>query len=489
MNLSDLMTPPTPALLIISLAGLVTPTLGRLTKDRGNKDPTPYITLLVFTFSTLYFTIIPLMGIKTEIWGQMKIDLLGYIFGFLFSLSGLLIAIVSLETLKDNPNSEAFYGLLLLSVVGSILIAFANDLLFLFIAVSLFSIASYNLVAIKKDAYSSEAAMKYFLISVLSSALVLYSASIIYGLTGTTNILEIKNILSTNASNYKDLISIVFIILLAGIGFEMAIVPFHLWMPDVCEGTAPIVATYIMTISKIAGLAAFIRLLIALSPIFITSWVPVIAFLSVLTMTIGNIAALMQRNIMRLLVYSGIAHVGYMLIGLAFAPTSIAVFALSSAILHAVYYVLMKGGAFLAVTNVEKEYKSSIIETYNGLSKTMPLTAFSLSISFLALGGIPPLNGFWSKVLLFWAAIQYGYAWLAVAGVLNSAFSIAYYAWIIKRMYLDKPQNTPTNIKESKLIASILIILAIATLITGIFYDPIFNLISKAVSTIYPISS
>jgi len=488
MNLLDLTIPPTPALIIISLAGLVTPTLGRLIKDRGGKDPTSYITLFVFIFSTIYFITIPLIGIKPWVWGQMKIDLLGYIFGFLFSLSGLLITIASLETLKDNPNSEAFYGLLLLSVVGSILISFANDLLFLFVAVSLFSIASYNLVAIKKDAYSSEAAMKYFLISVLSSALVLYSASIIYGLTGTTNILDIKNILYYNNTNYKDLLSIVFIILLAGIGFEIAIVPFHLWMPDVCEGTAPIVATYIMTISKIAGLAAFIRLLIALSPIFITSWMPVMAFLSVLTMTIGNIAALMQKNIIRLLVYSGIAHVGYLLIGFIFAPTSIAIFALSSTILHAIYYILMKGGAFLAVTHVEKEYKSSDIEIYNGLSKTMPLTAFSLSISLLALGGIPPLNGFWSKVLLFWAAIQGGYTWLAVAGVLNSAFSIAYYAWIIKRMYLDKPQNTP-NIKESKLMASLLIVISIAIFITGIFYDPIFNLINKAVSTIYPISS
>jgi len=488
MNLLDLAVPPTPALIIISLSGLIVPTIGRLLKDRGSKDPTPYITLLVFIFSTLYFIAIPLTGIKTWIWGQMKIDLLGYIFGFLFSLSGLLITTVSLETLKDNPNSEAFYGLLLLSIVGSILIAFANDLLFLFIAVSLFSIASYNLVAIKKDAYASEAAMKYFLISVLSSALVLYSASIIYGLTGTTNILEIKNILYNNTPNYKDLLSIVFIILLAGIGFEMAIVPFHLWMPDVCEGTSPIVATYIMTISKIAGLAAFIRLLVALSPVFITSWMPVMAFLSVLTMTIGNIAALMQRNIMRLLVYSGIAHVGYLLIGLIFAPTSIAIFALSSVILHAIYYILMKGGAFLVATSVEKEFKSSSIETYNGLSKTMPLTAFSLSISLLALGGIPPLNGFWSKVLLFWAAIQGGYIWLAIAGVLNSAFSIAYYAWIIKRMYLDKPQNS-LNVKESKLIASVLIAISIAILITGIFYDPIFNLIEKAISTIYPISS
>lgn len=488
MNILDLTIPPTPALFLLSIAGLVAPTIGRIMKNRGNNDPTPYIALFVFTFSLLYFALIPLEGIKTWIWGQMKIDLLGYIFGFLFSLSGLLITTASLETLKDNPNSEAFYGLLLLSVVGSILIAFANDLLFLFVAVSLFSIASYNLVAIKKDAYSSEAAMKYFLISVLSSALVLYSASIIYGLTGTTNILEIKNILSYNNTNYKDLLSIVFIILLAGIGFEMAIVPFHLWMPDVCEGTAPIVATYMMTISKIAGLAAFIRLLIALSPVFITSWIPVMAFLSVLTMTIGNIAALMQRNIMRLLVYSGIAHVGYLLIGLIFAPTSIAIFALSSTILHAIYYILMKGGAFLAVTNVEKEYKSSNIEIYNGLSKTMPLTAFSLSISLLALGGLPPLNGFWSKVLLFWAAIQGGYAWLAVAGVLNSAFSIAYYAWIIKRMYLDKPQSAP-NIKESKLMSAVLIIISISILITGIFYDPIFNLISKAVSTIYPISS
>jgi len=488
MNLLDLAVPPTPALIIISLSGLIVPTIGRLLKDRGSKDPTPYITLLVFIFSTLYFIAIPLTGIKTWIWGQMKIDLLGYIFGFLFSLSGFLITTVSLETLKDNPNSEAFYGLLLLSIVGSILIAFANDLLFLFIAVSLFSIASYNLVAIKKDAYASEAAMKYFLISVLSSALVLYSASIIYGLTGTTNILEIKNILYNNTPNYKDLLSIVFIILLAGIGFEMAIVPFHLWMPDVCEGTSPIVATYIMTISKIAGLAAFIRLLVALSPVFITSWMPVMAFLSVLTMTIGNIAALMQRNIMRLLVYSGIAHVGYLLIGLIFAPTSIAIFALASVILHAIYYILMKGGAFLAATSVEKEFKSSSIETYNGLSKTMPLTAFSLSISLLALGGIPPLNGFWSKVLLFWAAIQGGYIWLAIAGVLNSAFSIAYYAWIIKRMYLDKPQNS-LNVKESKLIASVLIAISIAILITGIFYDPIFNLIEKAISTIYPISS
>ncbi|MEM3833679.1 MAG: NADH-quinone oxidoreductase subunit N [Thermoprotei archaeon] len=488
MDILDLMIPPTPALFILSLTGLITPTIGRIMKNRGNNDLTPYIALSVFTFSLLYFALIPMEGIKTWVWGQMKIDLLGYIFGFIFSLSGLLITAASLESLRNNPNSEAFYGLLLLSVVGSVLIAFSNDLLFLFIAVSLFSIASYNLVAIKKDAYASEAAMKYFLISVLSSALVLYAASIIYGLTGTTSIPEIEKILFNNSSIYKDLISIVFLILIAGIGFEMAIVPFHLWMPDVCEGTAPIVATYIMTISKIAGLAAFIRLLVALSPIFTTSWIPVISFLSVLTMTIGNIAALMQRNMMRLLVYSGIAHVGYIMIGIIFISTPVAIFALSSAVLHAIYYVLMKGGAFLAATSVEKEYGSSDIEIYNGLSKSMPFTAFSLSIVLLALGGIPPLNGFWSKVLLFWAAIQGGYAWIAVAGLLNSAFSIAYYAWIIKRMYLDKPKYT-INVKESKIITSTIIIIAILVLITGIFYDPIFNIISKAVSTIYPITS
>ncbi|WP_287586324.1 NADH-quinone oxidoreductase subunit N [Candidatus Borrarchaeum sp.] len=435
---------------------------------------------LLFALAITIFEMPKYIDTPTLIGDVLKIDLFSLFFIFVFLMVAIFISIASIRYMADDPNQEIYYTLLPLSTLGMILVAFSVDLVVLYLAWELMSIPTYVLVCIRKnDPLANEAAVKYFIFGAISSAILLFGISLIYGITGTTRISLIADYLSTMDSSINPFALLSLISFVAGFGIKIAAVPFHMWAPDTYEGAPTPVSGFLAGGSKKAGFAAIIRVIIIGMTVLRVDWGFAFAILALVTMTYGNISALMQKTFTRLLAYSSIAHAGYILIGLA-ASTYLGI---AGVLYHILNHTIMTSAAFVAATAVLLKMKSADLESYNGLSKHMPITAFTLTIILVALTGIPPTNGFFSKLILFTAAIDAGLLWLGIAGVLNTAFSLAYYAWIIKRMYIDEPKDFNV-IKEPISCTFVLVIASILIIVTGIFSAPILEFIITSIQTL-----
>jgi proton-translocating NADH-quinone oxidoreductase chain N len=271
------------------------------------------------------------------------------------------------------------------------------------------------------------------------------------------------------------------VLFIAGFGMKVAAVPFHMWIPDAYEGAPMTVGAFLAAGTKNGGFAALIRVfgvaLIALR----LDWCGTFAVIAVLTMTLGNVAALMQKSFTRLLAYSSIAQAGYILIGVAAAnPVGIA-----GALFHVLNHGIMKTAAFIAAASVYSRISTTDLDSYSGLGRRMPITAFTLSISLFALAGVPPLNGFMSKLVLFTGAADGQLWWLALAGVLNSAFSMAYYGWVVKRMYFDDPP-VAERLSEPNVLVGVLVVSTILIVVLGIYPGPVLNYLFKVANSLMP---
>jgi len=402
-------------------------------------------------------------------------------FGSLFAIAMLIVAIFttmgSLSYMKNKANPSVYFSLILLSTIGMVLVAYSTDLVMLFVAWELMSIPTYILVGfLKKDPISNEAAIKYFLFGALSSAIIIYGISLAYGITGSTNIGEvIQGFMVLDAS----LIPIGLLavgMFIAGFGFKMGLVPFHMWLPDTYEGAPPTIATLLAAGTKKAGFAAALRVVVMGAVALSLDWTLALGIIAVMTMTVGNIAAVMQKNLARMLAYSSIGHAGYILMGLAIAPIS--PIGLQGSLFHILNHAVMKVAAFIAVAGIVTALAVTHVDKLKGLARRMPITSLGLVISLLALAGVPPLSGFWSKLMLFGAAIDAGTVvwwgpWLAVAAVLNSALSLAYYGWIIRKMYFEGEREK--RIKEPKSIIAVMIFSIIFMVTIGVYPEPIIQ--------------
>jgi len=473
---------PIPLLVLLSAVAILLPIIGRYTKDRGGEDPSAKITLIAFSLGIAYVSLEVFRGLGPSISSPvLSWDLFSIFFTFIFLIVGIIITLASFSVEAKSINSEVFYSLLLFTTIGMILVALSQDLLMLFIAWSLVSVSTYALAGLRKDALSGEGAMKYFVISALSSAIILYAISLIYGITGTTNIPEIMSKVALLSPDARPLLAVASILLLVGFGFKMGIVPFHMWLPDTYEGIAPSVSALLAGGTKSMGFVAFIKVTVVLGPLLVVlmniQWGITLALLALVTMTLGNVAALTQKSLTRLLAYSSIAHAGYILIGLSVigqSTASVDQLGLGSSLFHILNHAVLTSGAFVAAMIILSKVGGLSLDSLKGLGKRMPVTAFSLSIILLALAGIPPLSAFWSKAFLFSAAIQADMAWLALAGVLNSAFSLAYYALVIKKMYMEESPIT-TRIKEPRSAVTALLIVVILTIGIGIAFGPFLS--------------
>jgi F420H2 dehydrogenase subunit N len=424
-------------------------------------------------------------------------DSLGNLFAMLTLFVTLFVAAASLTLVPSGKsgNSPFYYSLLSFAALGMLLISYAADLLMLFVAWELMSIPTYALAGFQKGKEeSNEAAVKYAVLGALSSAIILYAISLTYGLTGTTHISAAAASLGSQLSD--PIAGLAVLLFIVGFGFKMAIVPFHMWAPDAYEGAPTPIAALFAAGTKKAGFVAAIRVVLAISTVYSLEphgglfTVPnVLAVLALATMTLGNLAALTQKSVTRLLAYSSIAQAGYILIGFviysygqgnpAFAQE--AQLGLTGALFHIINHSVMKGAAFLGAGLVILKLGSGDVQAFNGLGKRMPITAFSMAIAFLALAGVPPLSGFWSKLLLFTSVLNTPYAWLAVAGVLNSALSMGYYGWVIKRMYLDEPDGESSRVDEPVSFVIILAVLVALIVAIGLFPGPAISFAEKAV--------
>jgi proton-translocating NADH-quinone oxidoreductase chain N len=417
-------------------------------------------------------------------------DRLGSLFGAVAIGVSLFVTLASIQYMK-TVNTAIYYSLIGFTSLGMLLLSFSKDLLMLFVSWELMSFPTYVLAGIDKKRRSNEAAVKYAVIGAMSSAIILYAISIAYGIAGSTEISQVVKAISSR----HDLISASSILLfVAGFGFKMSIVPFHMWIPDAYEGAPTTVSTLFAAATKKSGFVVAIRVLLALTTAYVITnntyfTIPnILAFLALITMTLGNIAALTQKSMTRLLAYSSIAQAGYILIG--FVPFSVsplsydAQVGLTGSLFHIINHAIMKGSAFLVAALVILKLRRADVESYNGLSRRMPITSFTFAVSLLALAGIPPLNGFWSKVYIFLSVANGPYLWLAIAGVLNSAFSLGYYAWIVKRMYLDEPEKVE-SVNEPLLFIVIFAVLTGLIVGIGIFPQPFVNFASSAVSGLF----
>lgn len=411
-------------------------------------------------------------------------------FGGFFAIAMLIVAIFttvgSFNYMRKKNYPAVYYSLILLSTIGMVLVAYSTDLVMLFVAWELMSIPTYVLVGfMKKNPSSNEAALKYFLFGALSSAIIVYGISLSYGLTGSTNIGEVIQGYSTLDPSLLPLALLSVGMFIAGFGFKMGLVPFHQWLPDTYEGAPPTITTLLAAGTKKAGFAATIRIVVLGMVVLNLDWTLALGIIAVMTMTIGNIAAIMQKNLARMLAYSSIAHAGYILIGLAVAPYSS--LGLQGSLYHILNHAVMKGAAFIAVAGIVTTLAVTNIDKLKGLGRRMPITSLGLVISLFALAGVPPLAGFWSKIMLFGGALDAGSTiwwapWLAIAGVLNSALSLAYYGWITRKMYFEG--ETEKRISEPKSVIAIMIFSIVFLVGFGVYPDPIIKFVEFAAPTL-----
>lgn len=388
---------------------------------------------------------------------------------------GILLSVKYIPNV--NQQTGEYYALLLLISAGMMMMAAATDLIVVFLSLEVFSLGLYILSGLNRnDPRSSEAAMKYFLLGAFASGFFVYGAALLYGATGSTQFAQI-NVALTSGQYDQNLIYPAIGLLIVGFGFKVSLVPFHMWTPDVYQG-APTPLTAFMSVgTKAAAFAAFYRtFLYALSPEQAV-WGWALAILAVLTMTLGNLAALRQTSLKRLLAYSSIAHAGYILVGLATGTPG----GFQGALYYLISYAFMNIGAFAVVIMLEKQGEmDASSDRLRGLARREPMLAFVMTIFLFSLAGVPPFAGFFAKFFVFSAAVQGGWSWLAAIAMLNSAIGAYYYLRITVSMYFGEPDDETVTTPVRSLPTTVGMYIALAfTVLLGIFPMLWFNLIES----------
>jgi NADH-quinone oxidoreductase subunit N len=368
---------------------------------------------------------------------MLIIDNFSIFFQWLFLIITGVTAVLSMRfNERESINRGEYYALLLFACSGMSLMAASGDLILTFLGIEILSIATYILAGFKRnDIRSNESSLKYFLLGSFATAILLYGIALVYGGTGSTNYQSIREIVLLQGKiQPTTLIGIA--LLLVGFSFKVALVPFHSWVPDVYEGAPTPITAFMAVGPKAAGFAALIRILIQAFPLLDHHWVPILWLLAILTMTLGNIVAVLQTNIKRMLAYSAIAHAGYILIGIVTNSAA----GISAVLFYLVIYTVMNLVAFSVVLSISQTGDSRVhLDDYIGLGRRAPFAAAALSLALISLAGIPLTGGFMGKLYLFGAAIQQGYIILAVIAVLNSVVSVFYYFRLMVTMYMREP--------------------------------------------------
>jgi len=418
--------------------------------------------------------------------GTMVVDHFAIYFFYLF-LAGTAIAILMsvryLET--ENENHGEYYALMLLSVVGMMCMAAGVDIVLIFIGLELMAISTYVLVGfLRRDRRSNEAALKYLLLGAFSSGIFAYGLSLLYGLTGTTNLGGIHQFLMQRAYDpqYRPIAVIALVTTITGLLFKIAAIPFHQWAPDAYEGAPTSITGFMSVAVKAAGWAMLLRILIVgLGPMR-PVWAPILVFVSIATMTGANFAALTQTNTKRLLAYSSIAHVGYMLLGLiAGTVEQPNMDGIKGILVYLLVYTFMNLGAFAVITSLRhRNITGDDLDDLNGLYSRAPVEAVLMLIFMLSLAGIPPLAGFWGKYFIFLSLIETKHYVLAALGVFYSVFGLYYYLKIANAMFMRQPEKGEEKLPVSFAMRIALAVSGIATLYIGIMPNKFIEMVNWA---------
>jgi NADH-quinone oxidoreductase subunit N len=384
--------------------------------------------------------------------GQLVVDGMSLLFTFIFGSVTALVAVASADYLRGLPHKAEYYLLVLLAATGMALMASANSLAVLFVALELSSLPSYALVAyLKNNRGSVEAGLKYFLIGALSSSILVYGISLVYAATGSLLFADVAAAAGEAADTYPGVIGVGVLLVLGGVAFKTASVPFHFWAPDAYEGAPAPVSAFLSSASKAAGFVVAFRVFTVAFPIAevaaTVDWVLAFQVLAVVTMTVGNFAAATQENVKRMLAYSSIGHAGYVLIGLAALSPGTEGLVLGAGMLHLLVYGFMNTGAFLFIALVEYWEVGRTFRDYNGLATQAPVACVAMTVFLFSLAGLPVGGGFLSKYYLFAGAVGAGFWWLALVGAVNSALSLFYYSRVVKAMWIEDPTEEAVRIE------------------------------------------
>ena len=426
--------------------------------------------------------VISLLGVVAAVatvlaeWGQPEVTFGGMLaadaFGQFFSLVFLLVAGLTLlisvpYVQRAGMNYGEYYALLLFSTLGMMVMANSLDLITIFLGLETLSISLYILAGFLRDQLkSNESALKYLLLGAFASGFVLYGIALVYGACGSTHLRQVAEAVSAGRVGSPTLLILGMGLLIIGFGFKVASVPFHMWTPDVYEGAPTSVTAFMIAGTKAAAFAAFLRILMTALPVLQADWSRVLWVLAVLTMTVGNVVAIAQTNIKRMLAYSSIAHAGYILVALVAAST----LGSGSVLFYLVAYTFMNLGAFAVVIALSRrEAERVTIDEYAGLGLKYPFLGAAMSLFMFSLAGIPPTAGFMGKFYIFSAAIQAKYIGLAIIGVLNSVISVYYYLRVTVVMYMGQGEAEPRADRLSPALALAVIIAIIGTLQLGLF--------------------
>ncbi len=406
--------------------------------------------------------------------GTIIVDRYGLFFTLLFCAASGLTLLMSMNYLEMTEiKTGDYYSLVLFSTVGMVLMATATDLIVIFLGLEVMSIAAYALAGIARgELRSNEAALKYFLLGAFATGFLLFGIALIYGATGSTALAPIAQRLTTVAGEQRLLVTAGMALLIVGFGFKVAAVPFHVWAPDVYEGS-PTAVTALMAVGiKSAAFAAFARVFMHTLVLQAPDWSAVLWVLAVLTMTVGNVTALLQRNIKRMLAYSSIAHAGYLLVGMVAGGESGG----SAVLFYLLAYALMTLGAFAVVIALGRRGQpNERLDDYAGVGFRSPFLGMAMAVFMLSLAGIPPLAGFIGKFYVFSAAVKSGYIGLAVIGVLNSVVSVYYYVGVLVRMYMTEGGAEVVAPSSRPYLFATLLLTVTGTVLLGLFPSSLFE--------------
>jgi len=438
-------------------------------------------------------------GVTVAMWGysfpaifnnMLAVDNFALFFKLLFLGIAFLVILASIDYVSKFARFQGeYYALVLLSTLGMMLMAATTDLISIYISLELTSISLYALVGFLKDRKSTEASLKYLLLGAIASAVLLYGMALIFGFTGKTQLGEIAQVIQampmqTLLASPALILGIV--LLIAGFGFKIAAVPFQMWVPDVYEGAPTPITAYLSVASKAAGFAIILRVFFSafgLPEWLSLNWGIIFAILAAAGMTLGNIVAIPQTNIKRMLGYSSIAQAGYLLVGLAtmgFSPVA-DILGRSSILFFLAAYALTNMGAFIAIIAISNKLNSDLIEDYSGMGKRAPLLALALTLCLISLIGIPPAAGFMAKFYIFSAAVKHNLLWLVIIAVLNSVISAYYYLRVVKVMWLGEAVSKE-KVPSSGALRLALVLSCLGVLLLGIVPGYIMKLAQLAAS-------
>ena len=462
---------------------------------KGKKNNLLSITTLLGLAGSMYFIFRQQSMPAGELFfGMYVLDEFAIFFKYFFVLSGILAVIITMA--DDQFDSEVksmgeYYALVVAMVIGMIMMASSADMMMIFLSMELVSFSAFILTGyFKRNPRSSEAALKYLVYGGVSSGLMVYGFSLIYGLTAETNLINISSALSQHG--YDPVVMVLAsLLVLTGFGYKIGAVPFHFWAPDVYEGAPTPVTAYLSVASKAAGFALLMRFFYIAVPhggpvyedIIGINWVSLLILISIASMIYGNVVALWQKNVKRLLAYSSIAHAGYILLGIIVMDA----FGTQATLLYLLSYFLMNFGAFYVVILIANKTGSENLEDYRGLGKKMPLAGAALTVFLISLVGLPPTFGFIGKLMIFSALLTKGslYLWLALIGIMTSVISLYYYMLIPLNMYLrESPSSEQKNMNPGLIPNIIMAALMFLTIYFGLFFQPLADF-AKYGSTLF----